>query len=250
MPGVSGDRSQRPRSRRRSPIVGVAAGALLIVGAAVATAHVVSREAPKPQDTVEAWLAATKAGDETTLHGLACAAAPDAPKISGEQASSLAWTIDDDVPGGDTSSVAVDVTYTVEGFLQSDTWTVAVAREGEHWKVCGLVEPPATDPDTPRTALEDWMDALVADDVATVQSLTCAAEATGVTAAQITGAQLDGFEYEIVEVTKVDDADAEVAFTITVDRNGGPVTFEERWRFVREPAGVGHAWKVCGPVRS
>jgi len=231
-----------------------AIGLALMVGAGIAATRLFQRDpVPGPRDAVEAWMGAIKAGDTPTRQGLTCVARSeeiDEDEIGDEQASSATWSITAEEATGDSASVTADVTYTVEGFLQHDTWTFDVIREAGAWKFCG-VRLALTDPDTPRTALVDWMSAVVANDAPTVRSLTCSARIGGITAEEIATAQAQGLTYEITEVSKVDDSTAQVAFTVQVQRNGGPVSFDERWRFVYEPAEpptAGHAWKACGPA--
>jgi hypothetical protein len=227
-------------NRRRVALFTLAT-ALVVALAAAAGLMLLRPQEPGPRDAVEAWLTAATAGDVERQRLLTCAAG--AAGLGAEQSTSVAWAVTAETSADDTALVTADVTYTVEGFLQHDTWTFDVVREGEEWRYCGLTGT-LTSPDTPRTALTGWMRAATDGDLATVRSLTCATQAGGLTSDEIARVRQDGIAYEITAVSKVDEARAEVAFTVTVTRNGGPVDFDERWAFVHE----GEAWKACGPV--
>ncbi len=220
------------------------AAAVVLVSAVAAGVVLFRRSAPGPGDAVEAWLSAAEAGDGERLRLLSCASAADPTAFDDERRASIDWAItDQSVDASDAATVTAAVTYTVEGYPQQDTWTFTVVREGDDWRFCGVAMQ-LTEPDTPRTSLAAWMAAAKTGDLTAVQAMTCRARAAEISAEEIGTGERQSLTYEITEVRRLDETTAEVGFTVTVQRNGGPVSFDERWVFVDEDDG----WKVCGPA--
>jgi hypothetical protein len=227
--------------RRVALFVGVTA--LLLAAVGLTGVLLLRRTAPPgPRDAVEAWLTAVKADDTQRLGTLTCAAFAEG-SLEPEQAHSVAWTLTGETVTDPSAQVTAEVTYTVEGYLQRDTWTFDLVHEGDVWRLCGRAVT-LTEPDTPRTAFVHWMAAAQAGDLAAVQSVTCHGRAAEITADEVGTGERTSLTYEISDVHRVDEARAEVAFTVRVQRNGGPVSFDERWVFVDEEG----AWKACGPA--
>lgn len=238
-----GSPSVTSENRRRVALF-VGAAAVVLASAAAAGVVLFRPAAPGPVDAVQAWLSAAAAGDSERLRLLSCAEVTDLAAFDAERRTSIDWAItDESADGGATATVTAAVTYTVEGYPQQDTWTFTVVREGEDWRFCGVAMQ-LTEPDTPRTSLAAWIAAAKTGDLAAVHAMTCPARAAEIVGEEVGSGERQSLTYEITDVRRLDETTAEVGFTVTVQRNGGPVSFDERWVFVDEDDG----WKVCGPV--
>jgi len=229
---------------RRRVLLFAGAAAVVLACASIVGVVLFRRAAPGPDDAVQAWLSAAAAGDSERLRQLSCAAESAPEGLDAETRTSINWAITEhSVDAGTTATVTAAVTYTVDGYLQQDTWTFRVVREGEDWRFCGVAMQ-LTEPDTPSTSLAAWMAAARTGDLAAVHAMTCRARAGEISADEIGTGERQSMTFEVTEVRRLDETTAEVGFTVTVQRNGGPVRFDERWVFVDEDDG----WKVCGPA--
>jgi hypothetical protein len=144
-----------PRRRGRALVVVLVSVVFLLSGAA-ATLYLYGRatepDRGTPDVAVDQFInAALVERDPVRTSLFVCEAWPPAEAIqqatSGVDATvSVTWSaISVSLSGSDTASAVVDVTYTVAGFSDVETWSVEVKKENG-WRVCGLTRTTLTRP--------------------------------------------------------------------------------------------------------